>query len=344
VAAPTRYRVSVAIFYALSGGFALAFVVGAVRERRRFRNAVLLGLALVCLGLGLLGEVLRLDVGVLDVVVFSGFAGTFLAVLVLTTFLLLNGVTMMRREGRRPAHLLSLLAGAACAALVGLTVFTVATDDRVAGPVTIALLLVATYLAFLFSSFLLYALVYARIGPRPGVDFVVVLGSGLVGGRVPPLLAGRLDRAMALRDDEVRGGGAPVVITSGGKGADEPVAEAEAMADYLTAHGTPDDAVLREDRSRTTLENLTFSRTLMTERVPGYRCAVVTNDFHAFRAALMARRAGVDGHVVGARTARYYWPSATIREFVAVLAEHRVLHLVLCSGLLVLGVLLGLGR
>lgn len=79
-------------------------------------------------------------------------------------------------------------------------------------------------------------------------------------------------------------------------------------------------------------------------RAPGYRCAVVTNDYHAFRAALMARRAGVNGHVVGARTARYYWPSATIREFVAVLAEHRALHLVLVAGLVTVGVLLGTGR
>lgn len=331
------------VFYALSGVFVLAFVVGVVRERRRFRNAVFLGLSLVCLGLGLLGEVDRFEVGVIDVVLFACFAGTFLAVLVLTGFLLANGLTMVRREGRRPTHLLSLLAGLACLGLMSLTVFVVQTDDHIAGPITIALLLVAAYLAFLFCSFLLYALLYARVGPRPGIDFVVVLGSGLIAGRVPPLLAGRLDRAIALRDAEIRDGGAPTVIPSGGQGADEPVAEAEAMADYLVEHGVPQSVLVREDRSTTTLENLTCSRAIM-ERTPGYRCAVVTNDFHAFRAALMARRAGVNGHVVGARTARYYWPSATIREFVAILAEHRVVHLVLCTGLLILGIMLGAGR
>lgn len=332
------------VFYALSGASALAFVIGTVRERRRFRNAVFLGLALVCLGLGLLGELSRFDVGVIDVVTFTGFAGTFLAVLVLTVFLLANGVTMMRREGRRPAHLLSLLAGLACLALMSLTVFVVQSDDHVLGPLTVALLFVAAYLAFLFCSLLLYALVYARIGPRAGVDFVVVLGSGLIDGRVPPLLAGRLDRAIELRDDEIRHGGGPTVITSGGRGPDEPIAEAEAMARYLTERGLPQSALVREDRSTTTLENLTHSRRIMTERAPGYRCAVVTNDYHAFRAALMARRAGVNGHVVGARTARYYWPSATIREFVAVLAEHRALHLVLLAGLFTVGILLGTGR
>ncbi|MDN5856648.1 MAG: YdcF family protein, partial [Actinomycetia bacterium] len=215
---------------------------------------------------------------------------------------------------------------------------------RIIGPITIAALLVAAYLGFLFCSFLLYALVYARLAARPGVDFVVVLGSGLIKGKVPPLLAARLDKAMSLRDDEIRTGGAPVLMTSGGQGADEPVAEADAMADYLVARGVPEGMVLRETRSTTTLENMRFSKAIMTERSPDHCCVVVTNNFHAFRAGLMSRRAGLNGHVLGAATARYYWPSATIREFVAILAEHRVVHLALCALLLIVGILLGLGR
>lgn len=332
------------VFYILSGILVLVFVIGTVRERRRFRNAVFLGLALVCLGLGLLGEVSRFEIDVLDVVTAIGILAAVLAVAVLAAYLLVNGATMMRREGRRPANLLSLLAGLACLVLLALPALAYYTDNRIIGPITIATLLIAVYFGFLFCSFLLYALVYARIAARPGVDFVVVLGSGLIRGRVPPLLAARLDKAMSLRDEEIRGGGAPVLITSGGQGADEPVAEADAMADYLVAHGVPEDMLRRETLSTTTLENLSNSRTIMAEHAADYRCVVVTNDFHAFRAALMSRRAGLNGHVLGAATARYYWPSATIREFVAVLAEHRVVHLVLCTLLLVLGVLVGVGR
>ena len=43
-------------------------------------------------------------------------------------------------------------------------------------------------------------------------------------------------------------------------------------------------------------------------------------------------------------TARYYWPSATLREFVAILAEHPVLNGTICLALVVLGVLVGLDR
>jgi len=41
--------------------------------------------------------------------------------------------------------------------------------------------------------------------------------------------------------------------------------------------------------------------------------------YHVLRAALIAKKAKVKGQVIGSRTASYFWPSATIREFVAVL-------------------------
>lgn len=44
---------------------------------------------------------------------------------------------------------------------------------------------------------------------------------------------------------------------------------------------------------------------------------------------MLARRLGVDAQAVGAPTAGYYWPSAVLREFVAILREHRVLVTVL---------------
>jgi hypothetical protein len=48
------------------------------------------------------------------------------------------------------------------------------------------------------------------------------------------------------------------------------------------------------------------------------------------RAAITARRAGVNGEVVGSPTAAYFWPSATIREFAAVFLSHKVVNLGIC--------------
>ena len=44
----------------------------------------------------------------------------------------------------------------------------------------------------------------------------------------------------------------------------------------------------------------------------------VTSNYHAMRAALLAHDLGSSIQVLGARTAWYYWPSAMLREFVAV--------------------------
>jgi len=49
------------------------------------------------------------------------------------------------------------------------------------------------------------------------------------------------------------------------------------------------------------------------------------------RAAMLSRRLGNPAQASGARTARYYWPSAMLREFVALLVGRRHLHLVLAG-------------
>jgi uncharacterized SAM-binding protein YcdF (DUF218 family) len=53
---------------------------------------------------------------------------------------------------------------------------------------------------------------------------------------------------------------------------------------------------------------------------------VVTNDYHVLRAALLARAAGSDAQVVGSPTAAYYVPSAFLREYIAIMVEHRRLN------------------
>jgi uncharacterized SAM-binding protein YcdF (DUF218 family) len=314
--------------------FAL-FLVGTVRDPRRFRNAVLLGLTFVLLGLDLLHRLATvhrapprlLEAGALLVV-----ALTALGVLALGFLLIANGVQMVRREGLRPQNLLSLLAGLGILGCVLLFSAAVATRSPLVVAVAGAVLPIVGYVSFLFLCFLAYAFLYSRLLPtRRRVDFVVVLGSGLVGGsRVPPLLASRLERGRALYARQAARGKPPVLITSGGQGPDEELPEAWAMADDLVARGVPAEDIVREDRSRTTEENLRFSHAIMSELKPDYRCLVVTNNFHVFRAALTARRTGVRGQVIGAPTAAYFWPNATIREFAAVFLHHKVLNLGLC--------------
>ena len=122
---------------------------------------------------------------------------------------------------------------------------------------------------------------------RKEPDAIIILGSGLIGDKVPPLLAQRLEKGKSIYEQFE---GRPKLIVSGGQGSDELIAEAEAMARYLMEHGVPEDAILIENRSRTTFENLTFSKRILEEEGLGKRVLLVTNSFHALRAGVFMRR------------------------------------------------------
>ncbi|MGQ4450254.1 YdcF family protein [Streptomyces griseus] len=323
--------------YAPAALLFLVFCVSVLRERRRFSNAVILGLAVLCALGALLYRLARSGSPSVPYVVGALAALAAVALLVLVCFLFLNGVRMLRKEGRSPSNLLSLLAALAMLGVVAL----LATAAVVRTPVLIGLATAASglalYFAFLFLCFVCYAFLYGRLRVRRRADFVVVLGSGLIGGStVPPLLAGRLKRGRAVHARLTGRGGSPVLITSGGQGPDEDLPESHAMADHLIAQGFPAHLIEREDRSTNTEENLRFSRAIMEKAKPGYRCVVVTNNYHAFRAALTARRVGIRGQVVGSPTAAYFWPNAMLREFTAILVDYRQSNAAMCV-IIVLG-------
>jgi uncharacterized SAM-binding protein YcdF (DUF218 family) len=313
------------------------FVAGVIRDTRSFSNAVFLGLALALGALGLAERLADSPERSARLLLLALALLVALGPFVAGAYLVLNGVTVARREGVRPATLLSLVAG--------LGIFTVIGLDLAAehvGSVKLSLFsAVATllfgYVSFLFVSYVIYASLYGRLATGRGADFVIVLGSGLKdGGRVPPLLASRLDRGRAVYEAVAArarhgGGDGPVLIVSGGKGSDERVSEAAAMAAYLTERGFPAGRIVREDQSRTTEENLLFSKAIMDRSRPGSRCVIVTSNYHVFRAAILARRAGVDGQVTGAPTAGYYWPSAMLREFAAVFLSYKAVNFGVCA-------------
>lgn len=188
---------------------------------------------------------------------------------------------------------------------------------------------------------LLYSWLYRHLPRKRTYDYIVIHGAGLVGTRPSPLLAGRLDKGIELWHGQGERG---VIVVSGGQGPDEVVSEAEAMHAYLVRQGVPEAVILDEDRSRNTMENLRYSKELMDGRAAGrpYRCAVVTSDFHVFRCVEYARRLGIAADGVGSRTSRWYWPTAFIREFVAITREHCSPYIVIVACLWCLAALVRL--
>jgi uncharacterized SAM-binding protein YcdF (DUF218 family) len=302
---------------------AIAYVTSVRRDARLLRNGVFLSATIVFAVLGALivaapytplaGVAL---VGLLLIVP--------IAVVVLGVALLVNGWTMLRREGRSVSNQLSLIAGVGVFVLPAVSLGLIQTLGQ-SGLVLAGLVaIVSVYLSTAFVSFALYSIVYARRRRVADPAAIVVHGAGLMCGQVTPLLRGRLDRALevyraAVREGEKR----PVLVPSGGQGTDESRAEATAMAEYLREQGVPHLDIMPEDHSRTTEENLQLSQALLREADINGPIVLVTSDYHVLRTASLARRSGIDGHVVGSRTASYYVPSAFLREFVALLVENR---------------------
>ncbi len=257
-----------------------------------------------------------------------------LSLLIVPFFLILNGVVMIKREGRQFAHLLSLLLGLIL--LVGevvtgivlvvftLTVLPVQMEELsrsgwfLAG-VMISVTVIYGSLSFLI--FMLYTLFLHMLPKRKDFDYVIIHGAGLLqGDRVSRLLQDRLDKAIKIyRRDPTP----PKMIPSGGKGSDESVSEAEAMKGYLLAHGIPETDILVEDQSTTTLENLQFSKALLDAREGRKYTALVTSNFHVYRALRYCRKIGLPCTGIGSHVAFYYWPSALIREYIAIHMEKK---------------------
>ena len=156
----------------------------------------------------------------------------------------------------------------------------------------------------------------ARHVPEMDADYILILGCKFRrDGTLTPLLRGRVDKAIEFwrRQKETTGREA-VLIPSGGQGADEPIAEAEAMRRYIDAHGVPSSCVVLEDRSRNTFQNMEYSRALIEKNSGSAKVVYATTNYHVFRSGVWANLAGLPAEGVGSRTKWWYWPNAFMRE------------------------------
>ena len=174
---------------------------------------------------------------------------------------------------------------------------------------------------------MLYSILYLFIPKKKSYDFIIIHGAGLLDGeRVTPLLKRRIDKAI----EAFRASPNPNVklIASGGQGEDEKIPEAQAICNYILEETDVSmESILLEDKSRTTYENLLFSKEVGEQFVENPCFLFVTNDYHVFRTSTYARKLNMKGDGLGCRTAGYYIPSAFIREYVALCVKMKWLFL-----------------
>lgn len=138
---------------------------------------------------------------------------------------------------------------------------------------------IAAVLAFsgLFAAVVIQA---GRLSAPVPADAIIVLGAQVGPDGAPSqALKRRLDLALSLYLE----GFAPLIVTTGAQGGNEPMPEAYAMRDYLVANGVPETAVECDPDSYNTTQNIENAKALMDAR-GATSAIVVTSDYHLWRA------------------------------------------------------------
>lgn len=340
-----QYIILYAILLAPAVVPGVLFIYSFIKEPRQFRNALFLFAALAWSSILL---VMRLNNFIL---------GLILVTLVLLTpfltigLLLINTIVVVKNNGFSLTSMLPfLMAGFLILLLASPSIVNYFDPDT--RHVVVFLLglftLEGLWFSFTFVALLFYSWIYRILPRRRQYDYIIIHGAGLDGPRPTPLLAGRIDKALELWNKQHQHG---KFVVSGGQGADEVVSEAQAMRDYLLDKGVSANAILMEDKSTTTWENLRYSLAIIradrasaaADGAPAggsvtsndapadseFTTAVVTSDFHVFRCAEYAHNLGIKADGIGSHTKGWYWPTAFIREFIAITKAHLWPYLVI---------------
>lgn len=156
--------------------------------------------------------------------------------------------------------------------------------------------------------FALWALSFVLVGARitlaghsdadaAQADTVFVLGAGIRGDQPTQLLRERLATAVAVMQNnpDVH------IIVCGGQGPDEDYAEAAVMYRWMTEHGADASRITMESASHDTIENIKNAVAICEQN--GWdtdNVAVLSNNFHLFRARHLMRKCGLTPRAIAA--------------------------------------------
>ena len=144
-------------------------------------------------------------------------------------------------------------------------------------------------------------------------DAIVVFGAAQYAGRPSPVFRARLDHAY----DLFQGGVAPVVITTGGSGADPTFSEGGVGHDYLMRRGIPESKLIAETQGSDTASSAERVAVIMrTNRM--HTCVAVSDAYHVFRIRKLLEYEGVQVYVAPRPDSR---PRSAWQRAMAVLRE-----------------------
>lgn len=233
----------------------------------------------------------------------------FPAALILIFFV--EGIKVIRHEGLKPSNLLSMLFAILLYAYLAIFPMLGNLGKDTIGTTLYAILsFSAIYLLSLMAMYSLSAILnLIHLKKKRNADYIIVLGAGIIGTKVTPLLASRIERGIEL----LRHNPGAFLIMSGGQGTGEDIPESQAMAAYAIDKGIDPSRIILEQKSMSTEENLRFSKEFIGKE--NARIVIVTTAYHVFRALILARQQGIKCVGFGAKTKWYFTLNALLREF-----------------------------
>lgn len=152
----------------------------------------------------------------------------------------------------------------------------------------------------------------ARVDDTSASSAIVVMGAAQWNGVPSPVLRGRLDHAAELH----AAGVAPVIIVTGGKQKGDAVTQGFSGFAYLRDLGIPESAIRVEVDGTDSYEELSASAAIVRAEGTDRSVTIVTDPYHAYRVAVIAREVGLDPRVSPTGAASSF--EAMARETVAV--------------------------
>lgn len=160
-------------------------------------------------------------------------------------------------------------------------------------------------------------MITACVKPATDNATAVVLGCRVYGERASLSLVERLEAAYEYLMENPEAD----CVVSGGQGPGEDISEAECMYRWLVAKGIDEERIYKEDKSTSTEENIAFSKEVIEENGLFQKVVIITNEYHLYRAGMLADANGFVWGAKPANSALWLFPTYYVRELYAILAE-----------------------
>ena len=161
--------------------------------------------------------------------------------------------------------------------------------------------------ALFLAAVILYALfcagsivLYAKRDDRAPADCIIVLGAGTNGTTPNAVFRERLNHAVTLYNE----GYADTILLTGGYSPGNEHSDAYIAGQYLQSLGNSAEAILLEEQSTITQENLEFAKEIMEDEELS-TCILVSDPLHMKRSMMMAKDYEIEAISSPTPTTRY---------------------------------------